>query len=136
MHYQKPSISVVIPTLNRSISLKRALNSVLSQSYQPEEIIVVDNGSTDDTEEMIKSQFPQVKILRQRKLGVSAARNKGIKASKGDWVAFLDSDDEWCAPKLERQMDSHLNSLGSFRLIHTNEVWKKKQCVCKSNEKA
>ena len=125
MHYQKPSISVVIPTLNRSISLKRALNSVLSQSYQPEEIIVVDNGSTDDTEEMIKYQFPQVTILRERKLGVSAARNKGIKASKGDWVAFLDSDDEWCAPKLERQMDSRLNSLGSFRLIHTNEVWKK-----------
>ena len=135
MKYKNPSISVVIPTLNRSNTLRRALNSVLLQSYQPEEIIVVDNGSTDNTEEMIKSQFPQVKILRQQKLGVSAARNKGIRASKGDWIALLDSDDEWYAPKLERQIISCLNSSGSFRLIHTNEVWKKNNVLINQMKK-
>ena len=135
MDHKNPRISVVIPTLNRSITLRRALNSVLLQSYQPEEIIVVDNGSTDDTEEMIKSQFPQVNILRERKLGVSAARNKGIKASKGDWIALLDSDDEWYVPKLERQIDSCLNSSGSFRLIHTNEVWKKNNVLVNQMKK-
>lgn len=135
MHHQKLTISVVIPTLNRSITLKRALNSVLLQSHQPEEIIVVDNGSTDDTEEMIKSLFPQIKILREKKLGVSAARNKGIMASKGDWIALLDSDDEWYATKLERQISSYLNSLGSLRLIHTNEVWKKNNLLVNQMKK-
>ena len=103
--------TLAIPTFNRSLTLKRALSSVLLQSYQPKEIIVVDNLSEDDTEEMIKSQFPSVKIIHERKLGVSAARNKGIKVSNGDWIALLDSDDEWHPTKLARQVDIWFNYL-------------------------
>ena len=74
---------------------------------------------------MIKSQFPSVKIIHERKLGVSAARNKGIKVSNGDWIALLDSDDEWHPTKLATQVDIWFNSSVPLRLIHTNEVWKK-----------
>ena len=85
-------ISVIIPTLNRCEFLKRALHSVLKQTLKPREIIVVDNGSTDKTFEMISSSFPNVKYLKQTKKGVSASRNKGILNSKSNWLAFLDSD--------------------------------------------
>ena len=125
MKYEKPCISVIIPTLNRCHTLKRAIDSVLQQSFQPEEIIIVDNGSQDGTAKMVTSCYPSVKFLSEDKRGVSAARNLGIKASKGRWLALLDSDDEWYPKKLERQANICANFSTSFRLIHTNEEWKK-----------
>jgi glycosyltransferase involved in cell wall biosynthesis len=118
-------ISVVIPTLNRCFTLQRAIESVLQQALMPCEVIVVDNGSSDGTLELIKSKYPTVRILHEKKIGVSAARNRGIKAAQGRWVALLDSDDEWLPNKLRRQMESYIDCGKSVRVIHTNELWRK-----------
>jgi len=125
-------ISVVIPTYNRKHTLPRALDSVLAQSYQPFEIIVIDDGSTDGTFDWIKSKYPSIKLLESHKpskslkgyspKGVSVARNVGIKQSKGDWIALLDSDDEWTPDKLIRQVQSLKKNEGSV-FCHTNEIW-------------
>ena len=118
-------ISVVIPTLNRCFTLQRAIESVLQQALMPCEVIVVDNGSSDGTLDLIKSKSPTVRILHEKKIGVSAARNRGIKAAQGRWVALLDSDDEWLPNKLRRQIESYTNCGKSVRVIHTNELWRK-----------
>ena len=99
-------VSVVIPTYNRSEELKRALESVLSQTYKNFEVIVVDNNSTDDTDAMLKSLNDQrIRLLKIKNNGVIAAsRNLGINASNGEWIAFLDSDDWWHSNKLEKVM--------------------------------
>ena len=122
---KRPSVSVVIPTLDRSALLERAINSVLAQSLPVDEIIVVDNGSNDGTLNMLSNFFPTVRVIFERKRGVSSARNKGIKASTGDWVALLDSDDEWLPEKLEKQFDTYFRHKKELRFIHTNEVWLK-----------
>jgi glycosyltransferase involved in cell wall biosynthesis len=101
-----PKVTVIIPTYNRAHLIKRAIKSVLNQTFQDFEIIVVDDGSTDNTEEVVKS-FNDLRIKyikHQKNLGASAARNTGIKNSKGEYIAFLDSDDEWLSEKLERQI--------------------------------
>jgi glycosyltransferase involved in cell wall biosynthesis len=99
-------VSVVIPTYNRSEELKRALESVLSQTYKNFEVIVVDNNSTDDTDAMLKSLNDQrIRLLKIKNNGVIAAsRNLGINSSSGEWIAFLDSDDWWHSNKLEKVM--------------------------------
>ena len=99
-------ISVIIPTYNRRKYIKRAINSVLRQSYKPFEVIVVDDGSIDGTYELIKNSYSGSQILIEKQVnnGVSSARNKGIKLSNGHWIAFLDSDDEWLENKLEMQV--------------------------------
>ena len=95
-------ISVVIPLYNKRSSVLRALDSVLSQTFQPEEIIVVNDGSTDGSEELvIELNYPKVRLINQLNGGVSAARNRGIKEANGDWIAFLDADDEWKPGYLE-----------------------------------
>ena len=95
-------ISVVIPTFNRADSLPRALQSVLEQSSPVDEIIVVDDGSSDGSVKLIECDFPQVHLLQQDNQGVSAARNRGIEAARHEWIALLDSDDCWLPHKLER----------------------------------
>ncbi len=105
--------------------LSRALKSVVSQTYKAKEIIVVDNGSTDGTEDLVKKSFPQVKFFSEPTKGVSNARNLGIRKASGYWIAFLDSDDEWLSTKLEQQITSYLQQNNSFKLIHTNETWLK-----------
>jgi len=99
-------VSVVIPTYNRSEELKRALKSVLSQTYKIFEVIVVDNNSTDDTDTMLESLNDQrIRLLKINNNGIIAAsRNLGINASSGEWIALLDSDDWWCSNKLEKVM--------------------------------
>jgi len=99
-------VSVVIPTYNRSEELKIALESVLSQTYQNFEVIIVDNNSTDGTDAMLKDLNDQrIRLLKINNNGVIAAsRNLGIDASSGKWIAFLDSDDWWYSNKLERVM--------------------------------
>ena len=117
------TISVVIPTLNRCTFLQRAIESVLNQTVVPFEIIVVDNGSTDDTKKMVSSLYPNISYLIEEKNGVSAARNKGIKIAKSEWIAFLDSDDIWESKKLEKQLIFYNNYKEKIRFIHTNETW-------------
>ena len=116
------NISVIIPTFNRKKTLKRAIQSVLMQSYTPYEIIVIDDGSDDGTKEWLKDNFPNVKYIYQMNSGVSSARNKGIKFARGDWIALLDSDDEWLPSKLKDQANEiELNPAAKF--LHTNEIW-------------
>jgi len=117
-----PSISVVIPSYNRATLLTRALDSVYAQTRPPDEVIVVDDGSTDGTSKTVAKHFPDVQLIRQKNLGVSAARNAGISAASGQWIALLDSDDTWLAKKLARQM-SALEARPGFRLIHCDEIW-------------
>ena len=96
--------SVVIPTFNRAQVLKRALDSVLQQTLQDFEIVVVDDGSTDSTDQLLKGyQDPRLKVFRQPNSGLpSKARNRGIGEARGEWTAFLDSDDYWLPDKLKK----------------------------------
>lgn len=114
-------ISVVIPSHNRALLLARALDSVLAQTEPPEECLVVDDGSSDDTEALVRSAYPQVTYLKQPHRGVSAARNAGIAQARGDWVAFLDSDDYWMPDKLLHQRRAVAG--GDPVICHTDEIW-------------
>ena len=123
MKIEDYKISIVIPTFNRIGSLPRALDSALKQTYQPSEIIVVDNGSSDGTTKLLRERYPSIRLLIEKKLGVSAARNKGIRYSKFQWIALLDSDDAWDKTKLEKQKNALASSQDHFRLVHTDEIW-------------
>ena len=116
------SISVIIPTYNRFVALQNALASVYAQTLPPSEVIVVDDGSTDGTAEMVRREYPDVKLLIQNNQGVSAARNTAIQVAEGDWIALLDSDDEWLPKKLETQMAA-LEKAPQVLLCHTDEIW-------------
>ena len=116
-------VSVVIPTYNRVAYLGRAINSVLKQSYPVNEIIVIDNGSTDQTLSFIKKKFTRIRVITEKKRGVSFARNLGIKNCKYNWIAFLDSDDEWITDKIEKQFVLLKESNFKYQFIHTNEIW-------------
>jgi glycosyltransferase involved in cell wall biosynthesis len=115
------NITVVIPTYNRYELLKRALRSVVCQTYQPKEIIVIDDGSTDKTSQ-IKNDFPNIIYIYQENAGVSSARNLAIKKSSYKWIAFLDSDDEWLSNKLELQVKFHKENKNSL-ISYTDEIW-------------
>ncbi len=115
-------ISVVIPTFNRAHTLKRCVDSVLSQSYSPFEILVVDDGSTDDTSEILKTYGDKIIVFKTENSGVSAARNYAIARSKGGWVALLDSDDEWLPNRLQEQVD-YLKIFPNIKLVHGEEIW-------------
>ena len=115
-------ISVIVPAYNRVHQLPRALDSILCQSCSPKEIIVVDDGSTDETSALMTSEYPEIVFIQQQNTGVSSARNVGIKRASGDWIAFLDSDDEWLPEKLEIQMKA-LYENPEIKICHTNEIW-------------
>ncbi len=100
-----PLVSVVIPSYNYGQFLRRAVDSVAAQTYAPVEVIVVDNGSTDATNEVLAGYGSAVTVLRQPIRGPSATRNMGIRAAKGRYIAFLDADDRWRPDKLSRQME-------------------------------
>ena len=115
-------VSVIIPTYNRKHTLKRAIQSVYIQSLLPFEIIVVDDGSKDGTKEWVKQKYPGIKYIYQKNRGVSSARNKGIKIAQGDWIALLDSDDEWLPNKLSEQINKIKSNL-DVKILHSNEIW-------------
>ena len=117
-----PSVSVVIPSHNRAQLVMRALDSVRSQTYPADEILVVDDGSEDDTLKRIRLEQQDVHVLEQPHSGVSAARNLGIREATGDWIAFLDSDDEWMPQKLEKQLAA-LAKTPNLAFCHTDEIW-------------
>lgn len=102
-------VSVIIPTYNRAPYVTMAIESVLAQSYQDYEIVVVDDGSTDGTRDVLVPYKDRIRYLYRDNKGVSAARNTGIQVAKGEWIAFLDSDDEWLPDKLEIQMQQAQN---------------------------
>jgi len=116
-------VSVVIPTYNRPEKVARAVSSVLNQTYPDFEVIVVDDGSNDNTEEYLKIFYPKITFIRHKaNLGVSAARNTGISASKSPFIAFLDSDDYWLPKKLETQV-GFFNSCSSALACQVEETW-------------
>ncbi|MBA7606548.1 hypothetical protein ES703_13698 [subsurface metagenome] len=101
---KNPLVSVIIPTYNRSHVICKAIESVLQQTYQNIELIVVDDGSTDDTPSKLAVYGQRVRVLRQDNSGPSIARNRGVEASHGEILAFLDSDDLWLPTKIEQQV--------------------------------
>jgi glycosyltransferase involved in cell wall biosynthesis len=115
-------ISVIIPVYNRKILVSRAIDSVLKQTRTADEIIVVDDGSTDGTGETLKHYGDRIRILHEQNKGVSAARNRGIEASNGDWIALLDSDDEWLPEKLLIQ-ETWIKNNPEYRICQTEEIW-------------
>lgn len=114
-------ISVIIPTYNRASSLKKAILSVLNQTYSASEIIVIDDGSNDNTC-LLKNEFPMIQWIKIENSGVSKARNIGISQAKHPWIALLDSDDQWHPKKLEKQIE-FLTQNSDIRICHTNEIW-------------
>jgi glycosyltransferase involved in cell wall biosynthesis len=113
-----PRVSVVVPVYNRQDAIGAALSSATAQTYRSFEIVVVDDGSTDDTAARVASSYPSVRLLRlPRNTGVAAARNRGIAAARGELIAFLDSDDLWSPDKLAVQvadLDAHPEAVLSF----------------------
>ncbi|MBF0503854.1 MAG: glycosyltransferase [Candidatus Omnitrophica bacterium] len=107
-----PKVSVIIPTYNRGQYITQAIESVLSQTFLDYEIIVIDDGSTDNTQEILKKYKNEIKSIRHENQGISKTRNSAINQSCGEYLAFLDSDDYWTSEKLAQQvkvLDSHPN---------------------------
>jgi len=100
-----PLISVVIPTYNHGQFIEEAIESVLAQTYKNLEVIVIDDGSTDNTRQALEKYNKEINYIYQKNIGVSSARNRGISVAKGELIAFLDSDDAWLPEKLELQAD-------------------------------
>lgn len=117
-----PNVSVIIPTYNRARTVREAIDSVLSQSYSDLELIVVDDGSTDETRDIVSSYVPELTYVYQEHQGVSAARNKGIACAQGHYIAFLDSDDLWLKDKLFLQM-KFMENRPEALVCYTEEVW-------------
>lgn len=105
MTEQDIRITAVIPAYNAEQTIRRSLDSVAAQTEAVDEIIVVDDGSTDTTGRIIQSEYPQVRYIRQANAGPSTARNRGIQEASCEWIAFLDADDEWLPEKTSRQKE-------------------------------
>ncbi len=122
-------VSVIIPTFNRAQFLERAISSVIDQTYPFIEIIIVDDGSTDETPSLVRSIDWDLHYVATPHRGVSAARNRGIGEARGEWIAFLDSDDYWLCDKIEKQMlylytvfpDDEAHE--RYLICHTDEIW-------------
>jgi glycosyltransferase involved in cell wall biosynthesis len=112
-------ISVIIPTFNRAQFVKKAINSVLNQTFQDVEIVVVDDGSTDNTKDIINSYGEQVRYIYQENKGAASSRNTGIEASKGEYIAFLDSDDYYTAENLQKKL-SFLESNSKIGWVYSD----------------
>lgn len=125
------NISVVIPAFNNERHLGRAIDSVLAQTRPAEELIVVDDGSTDRTGEVARAYGDKIRYLRQENAGASAARNAGIRAAAGEWIAFLDADDEWLPDKLALQTE-HLENHPELPWTCGNYI----ECLCQSGYRA
>jgi len=121
---QAPKVSVILPTYNRAYIIEKSIQSVLNQTYQDFEIIVIDDGSIDNTEEIIKELQEKDNRIRYLRLninkGASHARNEGIKIAQGEYITFQDSDAEWMPEKLEKQIKAIENNL---KIIYTG-LWR------------
>lgn len=127
-----PLVSVIIPTYNRSELVSRAIESALAQTYENVEIIVVDDASTDDTRDVVRSYGDRVTLLtHETNRHVSAARNTGIERSSGEYVAFLDDDDEWLPTKLQRQYDCITTAGDEVGLVYSWMDYHDGERICK-----
>lgn len=116
-----PTISVIIPAYNRSATIARAVESALAQTFQDLEVIVVDDGSSDPTRDIVQG-IPDERlklIYHETNLGAAAARNTGMKASQAKYIAWLDSDDEWLPEKLQTQLDALQHAAPDQRACYT-----------------
>jgi glycosyltransferase involved in cell wall biosynthesis len=111
------TISVVIPTYNYARYLPEAIDSALAQTYAPLEVVVVDDGSTDETPEVLAAYGAKIRAVRQSNQGVAAARNTGVAAARGEYIALLDSDDLWLPRKLELQI-ARFESEPALGIVH------------------
>lgn len=117
-------VSVIIPSYNRADKIKPAVESVLNQTYTDLELIIVDDGSKDNTKEVIESiNDSRVRYVRQKNSGACAARNNGINHAKGEYIAFHDSDDIWHKDKLEKQMNALLNNDADIVCCRLNKTY-------------
>ena len=115
-----PTIAVVIPAFNRVDTIGRAVDSALAQRHPADEVIVVDDGSTDATAAIVAAYAPRVKLVRRRHAGVAAARNSGVGSTVCDFVAFLDSDDVWDDDHLSRMHDAIADTHGDAWLYFSD----------------
>ena len=116
-------ITVIIPTYNREKLLVKTIESVLNQTVKADEIIIIDDGSTDNTKDIVKNyNKTEIKYIYQENKGVSNARNHGIQQSSNEWLCFLDSDDIWESNKLEKQIEFHQKNT-HILFSHTDELW-------------
>jgi len=115
-------VSVILPSFNRAWTLKDAIESVLFQDYPEIELIVIDDGSTDNTQVLLETYQDDITMIYQDNSGVSASRNAGIKKSKGEFIALLDSDDSWDKRKISCQMDFFHQNPDAL-ICQTEEVW-------------
>lgn len=118
MERAQPLVSVVIPTYDRAALLRKALESVFAQTWTQYEVIVVDDGSTDSTREIIGQWSDRLTYIWQENRGVAEARNRGTSAARGEWIAFLDSDDLWLPEKLARCMERVRRAPDTAILFH------------------
>ena len=122
MNNSSPAISVIIPTYNRAGCLGDAIDSVTAQTFRDYELIVVDDGSTDNSEDLVKARDGIRYFRMTENAGVSKARNMGIKHARGKFICFLDSDDLWVEDKLERQIN-FMESDDEPAVCYTDEIW-------------
>jgi len=125
MNNNRPTVSVIIPTYNRARLIGRAIRSILNQTYNDFEVIIVDDGSQDNTKEVVERfTDKRIRYIRlEKNMGAGAARNKGIEASRGKYIGFQDSDDEWLPEKLKKQVDI-LNSESSNVGYVYSDMWR------------
>lgn len=119
---EAPLVSVIVPTYNRAWTVLKAVDSVLGQDYPHIELIVIDDGSTDETGQLLKKYKDKITVLHQTNQGVSAARNYGIRTSSGDFIALLDSDDTWDKRKVTCQIDFFKDHPEAM-ICQTEEIW-------------
>ncbi len=118
----RPSVSVIIPSYNCARFVTDAVDSVLAQTSPPDEIIVVDDGSTDDTAQCLAPYMDRIRYVHQQNGGISSARNRGIQQAQGTLIAFIDADDRWLPDKLEKQL-AYLAAHPEVDLVHTDILY-------------
>jgi len=137
---KKPLVTVIIPTCNRDQYIKQAIDSILNQTYKNTELIIIDDGSKDNTSEVLKKYdtYNNINIIAlSHNTGVANARNLGLKEAKGDYIAFLDSDDFWEKNKIELQLNE-FDKDNSMGLVHTGAIefgkgWEREKILEKKN---
>ncbi|MBF0351381.1 MAG: glycosyltransferase [SAR324 cluster bacterium] len=118
-----PLVSVILPTWNRASWLSASIDSVLTQTFRDFELIVVNDGSTDDTSRLLEQYGAEIKVIDlPENRGVSYARNRGLDQATGEWLAFLDSDDQWLPQKLEKQLRRYREQ-PQVKIHFTDEIW-------------
>ncbi len=113
------TVSVIIPAYNAERFLRETVDSALNQTYRDTEVLVIDDGSTDETPGILDAYGDRIRVLRQANQGRAAACNAGVETARGEWIAFLDADDLWLPEKLERQM----GECSQFAISHTNSFF-------------